>query len=157
MARDNELVTIRECEKRDLPDVIALLGELALAMGDEFTSNRTKAEKQYLNMSSRPETYRNYVCEFGGRVVAFASVVFYESFFHEVGTALINEFVVGSKYRGLAIGKTLLSEIEEEAKTRSMDEIEVGLMRTNRPAYEFYKKCGLTEEYILLGKEFIGD
>jgi GNAT superfamily N-acetyltransferase len=154
MERGQELIMIRECDKKDLPDILRLLGELAAALGEKDRATGDKVERIFRQMNVNPEIYRNYVCEFDGRVVAFASVVFYKSFFHEVGTALVNEFIVDDQYRGLAIGTSLMAEIVDEAKQREMDEIEVGLVKGNAKAYEFYKRCGLDEEYVLLGKEF---
>ncbi len=105
-------------------------------------------------MNANPASYHNLVCEADGQVCGFLSLVFYSSFFHRVGTALINELVIDSSRRGLGLGRQLIEAAVAEARARSLDEIEVGTEVTNQAAQQFYKKCGFTEEYVLLGMEF---
>ncbi len=105
-------------------------------------------------MKANPATYHNLVCEVDGRVCGFLSLVFYGSFFHRVGTTLINELVIDSGQRSLGLGRQLIEAAIAEARARNMDEIEVGTEVTNLAAQQFYKKCGLNEEYVLLGMEF---
>jgi len=105
-------------------------------------------------MNANPASYHNLVCEVDGQVGGFLSLVFYSSFFHRVGTALINELVVDSSRRGLGLGRQLMEAAIDEARARGMDEIEVGTEVTNQAAQQFYKKSGFTEEYVLLGMEF---
>ncbi len=105
-------------------------------------------------MDANPFEYHNLVCEVDGQVCGFLSLVFYRSFFHQVGTALINELVVDRNRRGLGLGRQLIEAAIAEARARSMDEIEVGTEVTNLSAQQFYNKCGFTEEYVLLGMEF---
>ncbi len=81
-------------------------------------------------------------------------MIFYRSFFHKNGTALINELIVNSEFRNRNIGRELLEYCIKIAKDNEMDEIEVGVMKENIKAIEFYKRNNITEEYLLLGLEF---
>ncbi|MDY0095956.1 MAG: GNAT family N-acetyltransferase [Candidatus Vecturithrix sp.] len=74
--------------------------------------------------------------------------------YHKQGTALINELIVSKAYRNQKIGEQLLQYGINAARERGMDEIEVGVMKDNSGAIRFYKKHGITAEYVLLGLEF---
>jgi ribosomal protein S18 acetylase RimI-like enzyme len=105
-------------------------------------------------MGRDPALYKNMVAVTGGKVVGFLSMVYYKSFYHQVGTALINQLVVSETSRNLGIGKALVRMAVDMAKADGLDEIEVGTETSNKGAIEFYKKAGFDEEYVLLGKEF---
>ena len=111
-------------------------------------------QRLFDEMNADPAAYHNLVCEIDGQVGGFVSLVFYCSFFHQVGTALINELVVDRNRRGQGIGRQMIEAAVYEARARSMDEIEVGTEVTNLAAQQFYNKNGFTEEFVLLGMEF---
>jgi len=62
--------------------------------------------------------------------------------------------VIHERYRKKGIGEKLLKQAIEEALTRGMDEIEVGVLKENVKAIRFYKRNGFDQEYYLLGMEF---
>lgn len=144
---------IREWRRDDLPAVGALLEELAAAIGEDFRPEAERLEALYVAMRKDPEVYRSFVCEEGGAVVGFVSLVLYASVFHRKGTALVAELVVAAAARGRGVGAALLARAEELARAEGMDELEVGVVKGNARAIAFYKAAGLTEEYLLLGKE----
>lgn len=146
-------IEIRPLEARDLGPLVSLMEELAESARTAAGFSPSRFEEIFREMRRRPDGYLNLVASTRGRVVGFISVVFYRSFFHIVGTALINELVVTRSRRGEGIGAALIAAVREEAKHRSMDEIEVGTETANRTAQGFYRKQGFTEEYLLLGME----
>jgi ribosomal protein S18 acetylase RimI-like enzyme len=148
-------MAIRSCEKTDIPQVMELLKELARSLGYEFEFDIRRMERQFSNMSKNGDSYAFLVYEEDERLLGFISAVFYETLFHYKGTALINELVVKEESRGRMIGKALLEQVVEEAKRRGMDEIEVGVKKENKDAVRFYKRNGMTEEYLLLGRELL--
>lgn len=105
-------------------------------------------------MNQSPKIYHNLVAVIGDQIVGFLSLVCYATFFHEGGTALINELIVDADWRGRGIGKQFVEEAIQLAKQKGMDQIEVGTELTNDDALNFYSTCGFDEEYRLLGKEF---
>jgi len=110
--------------------------------------------KHYNEMTKSKDIYENYVYEEDGAVIGFLSLIHYRSVYHKKGTTLINELVVLKGSRNKGIGGELLKYGIERAKEKGMDEIEVGVMKKNTKAIEFYKEHGITEEYYLLGMEF---
>lgn len=146
---------IRKCRKEDLGTVLQLLNELSeVAGGWENPQSIQPLEQMFHNMEQYPEIYWNIIAEADGKIAGFLSMIFYKTFFHKGGTALINELVVNKDFRGRGIGKTLIETAKKEALERGMDEMEVGTEKTNQAAQKFYGGCGFDEEYVLLGMEF---
>ena len=149
------MIGIRELCHGDLEEVRALLAELA-----EFTSGGARSvdaidiEGIFNTMRRAPEVYASWVAVEAGRVIGFLSLIFYKTLFHPGGTALINELVVARDRRGQGVGRLLVRRAVEEARSRAMDEIEVGTERGNTAAQRFYKASGFAGEYVLLGMEF---
>ncbi|HTX73296.1 MAG TPA: GNAT family N-acetyltransferase [Rectinemataceae bacterium] len=145
---------IRPWDEGDLAQVVALLQELNEALGEDQVLDLETVKEHYLSMRNQGETYESYVFEEHGRVLGFLSIVFYRSVYHRQGTALVNELVVTRRERGRKIGEALLQRAIDRARERGMDELEVGVMKDNVDAIAFYKRQGVTEEYLLLGMEF---
>lgn len=145
---------IRPCEIDDLPAVQRLLEQL-----NEVAHIQSPLDAQHLRdlwreMSAAPEIYLNLVCEVQGQVAGFLSLIFYRTFFHHGGTALINELVVDAAWRGQGLGQALIAHAVSAARERGMDEVEVGTEHDNLPAQAFYQRAGFNESYLLLGMEF---
>lgn len=144
---------IRAYTIQDLQDVLGLLHQL-----DEFTDSETtieddRLEELFAEMAAAPAFYTNLVCEIEGRAAGFLSIIFYRTPFHTGGTALINELIVDQDYRGRGLGQALIAHAIALARTRGMDEIEVGTEKSNLAAQKFYKKAGFDEEHVLLGMD----
>ncbi len=149
-----EEIAVRKCRKEDLGEVLRLLNELSEAAGGWDNPQSMELETLHAHMERYPEIYWNVIAETGGKAAGFLSAIFYKTFFHHGGTALINELVVGRDFRGKGIGTALMEAAKKEALERGMDEVEVGTEKANTAAQRFYKGCGLSEEYVLLGMEF---
>jgi len=145
---------IRTMEEQDISAVRALILQLASDLGEVFDLDHEHYLLQYQAMHQYPDIYQNYVYCFEGEVVGFLSLVFYRSFFHKKGTALVNELVVQKTLRNQRIGKALIEHAMQVAQELGFDEIEVGVMKENVGALAFYRHSGFDEEYLLLGKEF---
>jgi ribosomal protein S18 acetylase RimI-like enzyme len=144
---------IREWQIKDIDQITNLLNELKDALNEKDLISIELVKKHYDNMRLC-KLYKSFVFEEDNEIKGFISILFYESVFHEKGTALINELVVKTQNRNRGIGKQLLRKAIEEAEKSEMDEIEVGVLKENINAIKFYKNNEIDEEYILLGKEF---
>jgi ribosomal protein S18 acetylase RimI-like enzyme len=153
-ARKRKMLPVRPCLNEDLPAVVDLITQLAVVSGIKKEFSVSQFERLLTDMQSKPDSYANYVYLMEDKVVGFISVVFYQTFFHRVGTAQVNELVIDGYHRGMGIGKALMTAAENEARKRGMDELEVGTEKDNLEAQQFYRKYGFNEEYILFGKEF---
>jgi len=148
------MIIIRDLGKEDLISLKVLLDDLNNAIKFKHEINENDLNSVYVNIDKYPEIYSNYVAIENDKIVGFLSIVFYKTFLHKGGTALINELIVAETHRNKGIGKKLIQKAIQSAKSRGMDEIEVGTEITNTKAQNFYKKTGFNEEYVLLGREF---
>jgi len=145
---------IRPCQVNDLSVVMELLHQLEEVAPAQSDLKLVRLRDLFTEMKERPEIYLNLVCEIDGQVVGFLSMIFYRTFFHRGGTALVNELIVDQQRRGAGLGQLLMQTAITEALARDMDEIEVGTEEDNTAAQAFYAQAGLNERYVLLGMEF---
>ena len=138
----------------DIPAVLILMNELNLELGEDGQIDEETMREHYDAMHRNSEMYLNLVLEVDNKLVGFMSLLFYRSFLHHKGTALINELIVKKEFQGSNYGKELLHHGISKARELGLDEIEVGVIKDNVKALEFYKRNGLDLEYQLLGMEF---
>ncbi|MFX1338160.1 MAG: GNAT family N-acetyltransferase [Promethearchaeota archaeon] len=148
------MIIIRNLEKEDLTSLKVLLDELNDVLKSKHKISEKDINSNYIDITKYPEIYSNYVAKENDKMIGFLSMVFYKTFLHKRGTALINELIVAKSHRNKGIGKVLIEKAIQLAKRRGMDEIEVGTEISNVNAQSFYKKVGFNEEHVLLGKEF---
>ncbi len=108
MNTEKQDAAVRPLERRDLGALSSLLEELTESAHTNLTFPVERLEPMFEAMAARPDEYVNLVAESKGDVAGFISVVFYRSFFHRVGTALINELVVSRAHRRQGIGSLLI-------------------------------------------------
>ena len=145
---------IRRWAVDDLPEINALLLELAGAVGIPYHGSVDLLRRHFGLADTYRDMYSDYVSVVDGSVVGFVSLVYYSSALHKKGTALINELVVDNRFRGQGVGRSLLQYCITEARAKGFDEIEVGAEPDNVRAIAFYKQNGLSKQYVLLGMEF---
>lgn len=146
-------ITIRKAGPADAEVVGALVAELDAVFDSGHDLSLVTIGKTLEAMEARPEAYFNYLAEEDGKALGFVSTVVYKTLFHHGGTMLINELVVNAGARGKGIGKLLLEAMTELARQLQLNEIEVGTTMDNSAAISFYRKNGLTDASVLLGKE----
>ena len=154
MRKEDSMNTIRYITEYDIPPIIDLLQELNKSLEDSQLIDQRLVIENLRAMEEQKDTYENLVYINDGLVIGFISLLFYRSVYHRRGTAQINELIVKEGYRDKGIGKELLEYGIRRAKEKGMDEIEIGVEKGNTRAIQFYKKNGIEEEYLLLGKEF---
>lgn len=146
-------ITIRKAGPADAEVVGALVAELDAVFAGGHDLSPAAVEKTLTVMEARPEVYCNYLAEEDGKALGFVSTVVYKTLFHHGATMLINELVVSAGARGKGIGKLLLEAMTELARQLQLDEIKVGTTTDNSAAISFYKKNGLVDVSVLLGRE----
>lgn len=65
-------------------------------------------------------------------------------------TLWIDELVVDEKARKMGIGKNLFSEVKRIAKEKNYDEVELNCWNFNERAIQFYKKCGMNIQRLIM-------
>jgi ribosomal protein S18 acetylase RimI-like enzyme len=149
-----QAMKIRAMARTDINAVTMLMNELNLELGEAGYINEKTMHEHYEAMQMNSEMYLNLVLEMDKEIIGFMSLLFYRSFLHHKGTALINELIVKKEFRDRNYGKELLNHGIRKARESGLDEVEVGVMKENVKALDFYKRNGMNLEYHLLGMEF---
>ena len=129
-------LNIRRAEKKDLPAVHRLVGELAAY---------ERAENEFV--ASLQDYYRDYeagvfdalVAEKDGTVIGM--MLYYMAYSTWKGRMLfLEDFVVDEDYRRSGVGQQMFEALKEEASKRKCRLIKWQVLDWNRPAIEFYEK-----------------
>ncbi len=148
------MMIIRKWKVEDFIQIMSLLSEMNEALGEDQEIEFGNVFENFKAMEQQKDTYENYVIEENKKILGFMSLLFYRSIYHKKGTVQINELIVKKEYRSKGLGQKLLQYGIKVGRERGVDEIEIGVEKDNTRAIEFYKKNGINEEYVLLGKEY---
>jgi len=144
---------IREWRENDIGQVTSILCEHEGSSSERKTVDLENVYEHFKEMENN-ELYASFVYEIDTQIAGFISVVFYRSVLQKKGKALVNELAVRDDEEGAEIGRKLLDHVIKEAIRREMDQIEVGVIKENFQAIQFYKSSGISMEHFLLGREF---
>jgi len=131
-------ITIRKAEPRDVPDVLALIKELAVyeKAPDEVTTTK---ESMLRDGFGEEKIYHSLVAEVDGVIVGTA--IFYVAYSTWKGKMVyLDDLVVTESHRRYGIGKKLLDEVGKIAKEMGANLLRWHVLDWNEPAINFYKK-----------------
>jgi GNAT superfamily N-acetyltransferase len=148
---------IRKGEKKDLPDVLRLVHELADFEKAPDAVTNTVADMERDGFGENP-VFNFHMAELDGKIVGVALYFIKYSTWKGKGLYL-DDLFVSEKYRGKGIGKKLFDAFMNEAKLSGAKQVHWQVLDWNTPAIEFYKKlgsaieaewwdCKMTEEQI---------
>lgn len=151
-------VTIRKGEKKDLPQVLELIYELARFEKAKDEVTNTVKDMEQDGFGAHP-IYRFHVAEDDDKIIGVA--IYFIKYSTWKGKAMyLDDLVITEKYRRQGIGRKLLDAFMMEAKAIGAKQAHWQVLDWNTPAIEFYKKigasveaewwdCKMTEEQIL--------
>ena len=156
---DLKKVLIRKGVKKDLPDVLRLIRELA-----EYEKALAEVEVTLGELEDdgfgQNRIFEFYVAVNGKEVTGMA--LYYTKYSTWQGRCIfLDDIVVSEKYRNKGIGTRLFEAIIHEAIKRKVKRLEWQVLDWNLPAIKFYKKydslflkewltCRLTEKQLLV-------
>jgi glucosamine-phosphate N-acetyltransferase len=128
---------IRELSYRDINDRQEELKKLYEQLSVVGDWNRNEVEKAYWN---NDHTKKDFIFEFGGKIVGAASLIIDYKFIHlGQSAAFLEDVVVAEGYRGLGIGKALVNRCLEEAMQSRAYKVILTCSDSN---VEYYRKLG---------------
>lgn len=135
-------ITIRVGEKKDLPNILNLIKELA-----EYEKAPAEVEVTISEMENwgfgPNKLFDFFVAEQNGVIVGLA--LYYYKYSTWKGKCLfLEDIIVTEKMRGAGIGKLLFDRIVEVAKKEKVRRLEWQVLDWNEPAIKFYKKYNAT-------------
>jgi len=133
---------IRKGEKKDMPQVLALINELATF---EKEPDAVVIDADYLieNGFSNSPAFFTYVAEIDHEIVGMA--LFYYRFSTWKGKTIhLEDLIVKKDKRGLGIGKALYNQVLKFAYKKQVKRVEWVVLDWNTNAIDFYEKSGAT-------------
>ena len=136
-------MNIRQASATDAPFIQKLLQQLE----HPLTENEVLEKIQQY----KAPYYHLLVCESENKIVAFASLHWYDVFYDIGSIGRITAFCVDQEFRSKGIGRLLLAATEEFFKTQHCIRMEVSSNERRTGAHRFYLENG----FILNSKRFI--
>jgi len=141
MNRDDPPFSIRAAERADVPEILAMIRELAEY---ERLAHEVRAEAPRLEESLfGPRPYAEVLMgTAGGRAAGFALFFHnYSSFLARPGIYL-EDLYVRPAFRGRGLGRALLARLARIALERGCGRLEWSVLDWNEPAKAFYRNLG---------------
>ncbi|MGP8214653.1 MAG: N-acetyltransferase family protein [Bacteroidia bacterium] len=129
---------IRQAEKRDVPDILRLIKELAEyeKAPDEVKVTLGELERDGFG----PEAvYKAFVAESDGKILGMA--LYYVKYSTWKGKAIyLDDIIVSQQYRRYGIGTKLFDAVVKVCKEMGVRKMDWQVLDWNDPAINFYKK-----------------
>jgi GNAT superfamily N-acetyltransferase len=136
------MLSIRRAERRDVPEILALIRELADYERSPAAVNTSEADLVRDGFSAGPPRFHVDIAEWDGAVAGFAFWFFdYSTWLGRPGIYLEDLFVRPS-FRGRGIGKALLVHLARTALAEGCARLAWNVLDWNTPAIEFYEALG---------------
>ena len=146
-------IKVRSVQKADYDAVAGIMDQVQEMhvhwRPDIYRSNKNLISAEAFEKMAEGDTF--YVGEADGRVVGVLGLVFrhVESPSHVTRDILfIDTMAVEEAYRGMGVGHAFFEFVQDLAKQKNCDGIELQVNARNKRAYEMYKKCGFREKSI---------
>ena len=131
---------IRKGTPQDMPDVLALITELAV-FEKEPDAVVISAEDLVRDGFSENPLFHTFVAEVDNQIIGIA--LYYYRFSTWKGKTIhLEDLIVKENSRGTGAGFALYSEIIKQGKKDNVRRIEWNVLDWNTPAIEFYEKSG---------------
>ena len=150
-----EEVVIRSAERKDIEEMVLLLGDL-FSMETDFQSDPKRQMKgitMFLDGCMRHKCIK--VAETGGKIVGICTAQLLISTAQGTPAALVEDMVVTAGYRKKGIGRKLMQAIESWARSHGATRLQLLADRTNIPALDFYKRIGWSTTQLICLRRMI--
>ena len=135
---------IRKAETKDIPSILGLIKELAVFERQPNAVILSEGELEQALFGENPWVYV-YVAEMENKVVVMS--LYYYGFSTWKGRSLhLEDLIVHENYRKLGIGRALMNQVIQIAKTEKVERMSWEVLDWNEPAVKFYESLG-TEFY----------
>ncbi|MFI6292084.1 GNAT family N-acetyltransferase [Nonomuraea sp. NPDC050790] len=132
---------IRPATPDDVPEILAMVGELADYEKAAHEVRATEAQLRAALFGERPAAFA-HVAEDDGRLAGFALWFLSFSTWRGVHGIYLEDLFVRPQHRGGGHGRALLAELAKICVERGYQRLEWSVLDWNAPAIGFYKKLG---------------
>lgn len=131
------MFNIRKAETKDIPSILGLIKELAVFERQPDAVILSESEMEGAVFGKNPWVFV-YVAEIENKVVGMA--LYYYGFSTWKGRSLhLEDLIVNENYRKLGIGKALMNQVIEVAKSEKVERMSWEVLDWNEPAIKFYE------------------
>ena len=138
---------IRPATPEDIPTMVELL-QVLFAIEADFSFDGDKHAAGLSLLLDSP-TSLILVAEREDKVVAMATGQSVISTAEGTRALLVEDVVVEERYRGMGIGSRLLRTLAFWATSKKISRMQLLADRNNRPALEFYSRCGWQQTELI--------
>lgn len=137
------MLTIRPATREDVPQLLALIRQLAAYEKKADRVRTTEADLLRDGFGPQPR-FRALLAEWNGQPAGYASTFYFYSTYQGRSAIFIEDLFVPDKFRSKGIGKSLLAAVARLAVQEGCFGLRWEVLDWNRPAIEWYKKLGAT-------------
>ncbi|WP_025741266.1 GNAT family N-acetyltransferase [Aquimarina pacifica] len=131
---------IRDATEKDMPQVLALIQELATFEKEPEAVEINVEELCREGFGSHP-LFHCFVAEVSNKIVGIA-LVYYRFSTWKGRSIHLEDLIVNESMRGTGIGNALYSEVLKYAKSKGVRRVEWVVLDWNKNAIDFYEKSG---------------
>ncbi|NER18027.1 GNAT family N-acetyltransferase [Spongiivirga citrea] len=132
--------SIRKATESDMPQVLALIQELANFEKESNAVEMTVEELVKQGFGAQP-AFQCFVADSDSEILGMALV--YPRFSTWVGTTIhLEDLIVTEKARGTGVGSALYKQVMSYAAELGVKRVEWAVLDWNEPAINFYEKSG---------------
>ena len=142
-------ITIDKATETDLSSIRMLLSELTDVMADTEGFDIEESVKNYRILLKDSNNYI-LVARRESNILGLINFTTRRTIMHPRPSGLIDELIVSADSRGTGIGKQLISAVIDKCRELGCCEVEVSTEKSNTRARQFYKKCGFSEDAVIL-------
>ncbi|MBZ0091189.1 MAG: GNAT family N-acetyltransferase [Sulfuricellaceae bacterium] len=140
---------IGPADSRDIPGLVALLGEL-FGQEADFRPDRDKQTRALRLILSNPERGRLFVLRDGSQVVGMANALITVSTAEGGPVVLLEDVIVSEPYRDSGLGGKLIDHVLEWAEQEGLLRVTLLTDRSNRGALRFYQRQGFRRSSMVV-------
>ena len=133
-------MNIRKGEKADMPEVLAMITELAVFEKEPDAVVVTVSDLERDGFSENP-LFHTFIAEINGNIIGMA-LYYYRYSTWKGKTIHLEDLIVKEQFRGSGAGFALYSEIIKQGQKDNVRRIEWNVLDWNQPAIDFYEKSG---------------
>jgi len=146
---------VTEADSRDLPDLVALLGELFTHERD-FTPDPEKQMRALRLILARPEQGRLFVLRDGDRAIGMANALFTISTAEGGPVVLLEDVILSARYRGQGHGRRLVKHVMNWARGEGFLRVTLLTDADNHGARRFYEQLGFSPSDMVVYRRRFG-
>lgn len=145
---DLDAIDIIDAERKHLPDLVCLLGEL-FAMEQEFTPCNHRQLRGLSMLLEFPDLGRIYLARYHDQIIGMASTLYTISTAEGGRVALLEDVIVARPYRGCGVGSYLLKHVLGCLKSNGFLRVTLLTDQENEAAMRFYVRHGFVFSNML--------